>query len=247
MFFPYKDDNPRIVVPFVTYAIIAFNLVVFFYQIGLDFAASQEFTLSFGLIPATFTDLPRSEIAIAYAQYLSEVTNSRIFLDVTPNSPYLTVFTSMFMHGGLAHIFGNMLFLWIFGDNVEGALGHVKFAVFYLLCGIGAAAGQIFIDVNSMVPMIGASGAISGVLAAYMLRYPRARIHTFVFLIVIFTTIKIPAFIVISIWFATQVLSGIGTLGVNTSGGVAWFAHIGGFITGVLLERFLKFVRLEKY
>ncbi len=152
----------------------------------------------------------------------------------------------MFMHGGIAHIFGNMLFLWIFGDNVEGALGHIKFAVFYILCGIGAAAGQIFVDVNSMVPMIGASGAISGVLAAYMLRYPRARIHTFVFLVIIFTTIKVPAYVVIGIWFATQVLSGIGTLGVDTSGGVAWFAHIGGFITGILLERFFKLVRLEK-
>jgi membrane associated rhomboid family serine protease len=246
MFFPYKDDNPRIVVPFVTYAIIALNLIVFFYQIGLSFTAGQEFTLSFGLIPATFTDLPRGEITLAYAQYLSEATNSRIFLGTAPNSPYITAFTSMFMHGGIAHIFGNMLFLWIFGDNVEGALGHIKFAVFYILCGIGAAAGQIFVDVNSMVPMIGASGAISGVLAAYMLRYPRARIHTFVFLVIIFTTIKVPAYVVIGIWFATQVLSGIGTLGVDTSGGVAWFAHIGGFITGILLERFFKLVRLEK-
>ncbi|MEE9572445.1 MAG: rhomboid family intramembrane serine protease, partial [Candidatus Neomarinimicrobiota bacterium] len=128
-----------------------------------------------------------------------------------------------------------------------GALGHVRFVVFYILCGIGAAAGQIFVDVNSMVPMIGASGAIAGVLAAYMLRYPRARIHTFVFLVIIFTTIKVPAYVVIGIWFATQVLSGIGTLGIDMSGGVAWFAHIGGFITGVLLERFFKFVRLEKY
>ncbi|MEE8479402.1 MAG: rhomboid family intramembrane serine protease, partial [Candidatus Neomarinimicrobiota bacterium] len=195
MFFPYKDDNPRIVVPFVTYAIIALNLIVFFYQIGLSFTAGQEFTLSFGLIPATFTNLPRGEITLAYAQYLSEATNSRIFLNTTPNSPYITAFTSMFMHGGIAHIFGNMLFLWIFGDNVEGALGHIKFAVFYILCGIGAAAGQIFVDINSMVPMIGASGAISGVLAAYMLRYPRARIHTFVFLVIIFTTIKVPAYV----------------------------------------------------
>ena len=247
MFFPYKDDNPRLVVPFVTYAIIAFNLVVFFYQMGLDFTAGQEFTLSFGLIPATFTDLPRGEITIAYAQYLSKATSTSIFLNATPNSPYLTVFSSMFMHGGIMHLFGNMLFLWIFGDNVEGAFGHVKFAVFYILCGIGAAVGQIFIDVTSMVPMIGASGAIAGVLAAYMLRYPRARIHTFVFLVVFFTTIQVPAYVVISIWFTIQVLSGIGTLGANTSGGVAWFAHIGGFITGILLERFFKYVRLEKY
>ncbi|MBU0529204.1 rhomboid family intramembrane serine protease, partial [bacterium] len=247
MFFPYKDDNPRLVVPFVSYAIIALNLIVFFYQMGLDFAASHEFTLSFGLIPAVFTDLPRGDITIAYAQYLSEAANSRIFLDAVPNSPYLTVFTSMFMHGGIMHLFGNMLFLWIFGDNVEGALGHVKFAVFYILCGIGAAAGQIFIDVNSMVPMIGASGAISGVLAAYMLKYPRARIHTFVFLLVIFTTIQVPAFVVIGIWFVMQVISGVGALGANTGGGVAWFAHIGGFITGVFLERFYKFTRIKKY
>lgn len=247
MFFPYKDDNPRIVVPYVTYAIIAINMVVFFYQMGLDFAAGQEFTLSFGLIPATLTNVPRGEITIAYAQYLSDAASTRIFLDATPNSPYLTVFTSMFMHGGIAHIFGNMLFLWIFGDNIEGAFGHVKFAVFYILCGIGAALGQIFVDVNSMVPMIGASGAISGVLAAYMLKYPRARVHTFVFLIVIFTTIRVPAYVVIGLWFATQVLSGLGTLGTNTGAGVAWFAHIGGFITGLLLERFFKYVRLEKY
>jgi len=247
MFFPYKDDNPRRLVPFVTYIIIALNLVVFFYQIGLDFIASQEFTLSFGLIPATLTNLPRSEITIAYAQYLTDATNNRILINAVPNSPYLTVFTSMFMHGGIMHIFGNMLFLWIFGDNVEGALGHIRFAVFYILCGIGAASGQIFVDINSMVPMIGASGAISGVLAAYMLRYPRAHIHTFVFLLVIFTTIRVPAFIVIGIWFASQVMSGIGTLGVDTGGGVAWFAHIGGFITGVLLERFYKFTKNKKY
>ncbi len=247
MFFPYKDDNPRRLVPFVTYILIALNLVVFFYQIGLDFIASQEFTLSFGLIPATLTNLPRNEITIAYAQYLSDATNNRILINAVPNSPYLTVFTSMFMHGGLMHIFGNMLFLWIFGDNVEGALGHIRFAVFYILCGIGAAAGQIFVDINSMVPMIGASGAISGVLAAYMLRYPRARIHTFVFLLIIFTTVRVPAFIVIGIWFATQVMSGIGALGVDTGGGVAWFAHIGGFIAGVLLERFYKFTKIKKY
>ena len=246
MFFPYKDDNPRILIPYVTYTLVAMNLIVFFYQLGLDFVSGQEFTLSFGLIPATLTELPRTEISIAYAQYLSDATNSRVFINSTPNSPYLTVFTSMFMHGGVAHIFGNMLFLWIFGDNVEGTFGHVKFAVFYILCGIGAALGQIIINVNSLIPMIGASGAISGVLAAYMLRYPRARIHVFVFMIVIFTTIKVPSFIVIGIWFGTQVMSGIGTLGVDAGGGVAWFAHIGGFVTGLFLERFFKYFRPNK-
>lgn len=244
MFFPYKDDNPRILVPYVSYAIIALNVIVYVYQMGLGFVASQEFTLSFGLIPAALTNLPRSEIAAAYSQYLSEVANTRIYLEATPNSPFLTVFSSMFMHGGLAHLFGNMLFLWIFGDNVEGTLGHLRFVIFYILCGIGAAASQVIIDVNSFVPMIGASGAISGVLAAYMFRFPHARVHTFVFLFIIITTIQIPAFIVIGIWFATQVMSGIGALGVDTSGGVAWFAHIGGFITGVILDRFYKYVRV---
>lgn len=247
MFFPYKDDNPRIVYPFVTYAIIALNLVVFLYQLSLDFVASQEFTLTFGLIPATLTNIPFSEITATYAQFLSDATNTRIYMEATPNTPLITVFTSMFMHGSIAHIFGNMLFLWIFGDNVEGALGHVRFAIFYILCGIGAALGQIFVDINSMVPMVGASGAISGVLATYMLRYPRARIHTFVFLFVIITTIQVPAFIVIGLWFAAQVLSGIGELGVDTSGGVAWFAHIGGFLTGILLDRFFRYVRFERY
>lgn len=247
MFFPYKDDNPRIVYPYVTYAIIAINLIVYIYQMGLGFVASQEFTLSFGLIPATFTNIPRSEITAAYAQYLSQASNTRIYLDATPNSPFITIFSSMFMHGGIWHLFGNMLFLWIFGDNVEGAFGHIRFAIFYLLCGIGAAAGQIFIDTSSMIPMIGASGAISGVLAAYMLRYPHARIHTFVFLFIIITTIQIPAFIVIGIWFATQVLSGVGALGTEAGGGVAWFAHIGGFLAGVMLERFFRFVQIEKY
>lgn len=247
MFFPYKDDNPRIVYPFVTYAIIALNLLVFLYQLSLDFIASQEFTLTFGLIPATLTNIPRGEITATYAQFLSDAANTKIYLEATPNSPYLTVFSSMFLHGGIAHIFGNMLFLWIFGDNIEGAFGHIRFAIFYIVCGIGAAAGQIFIDVNSMIPMVGASGAISGVLAAYMLRYPRARIHTFVFLFFIITTIHVPAFIVIGLWFTTQVMSGIGALGLETGGGVAWFAHIGGFLTGVLLERLFRYVRFEKY
>ena len=152
MFFPYKDDNPRIVVPFVTYAIIALNLIVFFYQIGLSFTAGQEFTLSFGLIPATFTDLSRSEINLAYAQYLSEATNSRIFLNSIPNSPYITAFTSMFMHGGIAHIFGNMLFLWIFGDNVEGALGHIKFDKVIAIDGGGSNSDTAVSRMMTAVP-----------------------------------------------------------------------------------------------
>lgn len=243
MFFPYKDDNPRILTPYVTYAIIGINLLVFMYQTGLNFIAEQEFTLRYGLIPATLTDIPRELIVDSYSRRLTQLFHKPIFLDAYPHTPWLTVFTSMFMHGGIAHILGNMWFLWIFGDNVEGALGHLRYVIFYLLCGVGAAVTQISLNVASMTPMVGASGAISGVLAAYMFLYPRARVHTFVFLFMFITTVHIPAFIVIGIWFMGQLTNGLGSLGLNTTGGVAWFAHLGGFVTGIVLQRVFKRIR----
>ncbi|MBC8216072.1 MAG: rhomboid family intramembrane serine protease [Candidatus Marinimicrobia bacterium] len=209
MFFPYKDDNPRILIPYVTYGIIALNAVVFLLQTGIG-TANADLIYAFGLIPNHWT--------------------------------VLTLFTSMFLHGGLFHILGNMWFLWIFGDNIESAFGHTQYLVFYLLCGIGAAVAQIMIDPTSGIPMVGASGAISGVLAAYMMRYPKARVHVFVFLFFFFTTIRVPAMIVIGLWFLEQLTNGIGSIGVQ-SGGVAWFAHIGGFVVGVGLERIKKLVR----
>lgn len=247
MFFPYKDDNPRILIPYVTYGIIAINALVFLFQMSLDYISQQELILSFGLIPATLTNLPPSSIVNEYAYQISTLLKHSISLDALPGNPILTVFTSMFMHGGLMHIIGNMWFLWIFGDNVESTFGHTRFAVFYLLCGIGAASFQIFINISSIIPMIGASGAIAGVLGAYMLRFPRARVHVFIFLFIIITTVQIPAFIVIGIWFVTQLASGLGSLSMVKSGGVAWFAHIGGFVVGVLFERIFKFVRIKKY
>ena len=228
MFFPYKDDNPRIVVPFVTYAIIALNLIVFIYQIGLGFTAGQEFTLSFGLIPATFTDLPRGEITLAYAQYLSEVTNSRIFLNSIPNSPYITAFTSMFMHGSWLHLFGNMLFLWIFGNNIEDFLGKIKYILFYLLSGLGASMVHIIFHPNSLTPVIGASGAVSGIMGAYLILYPTARVRTLVFVFIFVTFVDIPAFVFLVVWFLFQFLYVGGQ-------GVAWLAHVGGFLIGLLL------------
>ena len=153
----------------------------------------------------------------------------------------------MFLHGGVAHLLGNMWFMWIFGDNVESALGHVRYFIFYFLCGVGAAVTQTAMDLHSTIPMIGASGAISGVLAAYMIRYPKARVHVFIFLFIFFTTIRVPAFVVIGFWFFEQLTNGLGTIGLDISGGVAWFAHIGGFIAGAGLIKLHPLIRIEKF
>ena len=215
MFFPYKDDNPRVLVPYVTYGILGLNILVFIGQILLSISdpdLGTAIVYTFGFVPAKFS--------------------------------IITIITSMFIHGGLAHIVGNMWFLWLFGDNVESVLGHLKYFLFYMVCGIGAALGQFLISTSSQVPMVGASGAIAGVLGAYMIQFPKARVHVLVILIFI-TTIAVPAQIVLGLWFLMQLTGGLGTLGMDTTGGVAWFAHVGGFISGVgLLKRFQN-LRLE--
>lgn len=216
MLFPYKDDNPRILVPYVTYAIISINVLIFVFQLNMGMvssAAEREFIYRFGFIPANFS--------------------------------IITVFTSMFLHGGISHIMGNMWFLWVFGDNVEGVLGHVKFAVFYIICGLAATMSQLLVDPSSTIPMVGASGAIAGVLGMYMIRFPHARVHVFAFIIIFFTTFRIPAMFVLGFWFFNQLTNGLGSLGFDTTGGVAWFAHIGGFISGVMLNQAFKHIRLE--
>ena len=216
MLFPYKDDNPRILVPYVTYCIIGINVLVFLMQLNLglnDPLAEKAFIYNFGFIPADFS--------------------------------LITIFTSMFLHGGLSHIMGNMWFLWVFGDNVEGVLGHVKYAVFYILCGLAATISQLLINPNSTIPMVGASGAIAGVLGMYMIRFPHARVHVFAFIIIFFTTFRVPAMFVLGFWFFNQLTNGLGSLGFDTTGGVAWFAHIGGFITGIMLNQAFKHIRFE--
>ena len=197
MFFPYKDDNPRVLIPFVTYFIIGLNVLVFIYQYFIIQGAqlSENFIYTYALIPA--------------------------------NPSILTIFSSMFMHGGFTHIIFNMCFLWIFGDNIESVLGHKKYLLFYFLCGIGAGLSQIQIDPESTIPMVGASGAIAGVLGAYLFRFPRATVHVLVILIVFITFIRVPAMIVIGFWFLSNLTAGIGTLGIEQTGGTAWFAHIG--------------------
>ncbi|SVA31754.1 uncharacterized protein METZ01_LOCUS84608 [marine metagenome] len=151
----------------------------------------------------------------------------------------------MFMHGGLMHIIFNMWFLWIFGDNIESVLGHKRFVLFYLLCGVGAALVQIQINTGSQIPMVGASGAIAGVLGAYLIRFPRATVHVLVILIIFITFIRVPAMVVIGFWFLSNLTAGLGTLGIEETGGTAWFAHLGGFVSGVVLNQIFKQIRIE--
>ncbi len=218
MFFPYKDDNPHILVPVVTYGIIAINTLVFFYQFSLVITGGDgeaRFIYAFGLVPANFH--------------------------------ILTMFTSMFLHGGLAHFIGNMWFLWLFGDNIESALGHVRYALFYILCGLAAGTAQVVVNIESVVPMVGASGAIAGVLGAYLIRYPHARVHVLVFIFFFITTMRVPALVVLGIWFLIQLTNGLGTLGVDTTGGVAWFAHIGGFLAGIGFHYVFQQIKTKEY
>ena len=214
MFFPYKDDNPRILFPFVTYTIIGINSLVFIYQ---------------------YLILPPESLGDIISTYA-----------LTPATPsVITVFTSMFMHGGLMNIIFNMWFLWIFGDNIESVLGHKRYVLFYLLCGVGAALAQIQINTGSQIPMVGASGAIAGVLGAYLIRFPRATVHVLVILIIFITFIRVPAMVGIGIWFLSNLTAGLGTLGIEETGGTAWFAHLGGFVSGVVLNQVFKQIRIE--
>jgi len=242
MVFPLFDDNSdRQTFPFVNYAFIAANIFVFvvLQQLGTN----ARFTYAFSTVPL---EIVTGHDVVTQARVLEDpVTGQRLLipgLGVTPLSVYLTLFTSMFMHGGIAHIGGNMLFLWIFGDNIEDRLGHIRYAIFYLLCGVIASLAHVFTtaalagDQSSMlVPSLGASGAISGVLGGYLLLHPSRRVTVLLFN---FLT-GVPAWVAIGIWFGFQLISGLGMLGGGSQqGGVAYAAHIGGFIAGLVLIKF---------
>lgn len=217
---PLHDDNPTELTPLFTIFFIAICILVFFWQISLGGQGNQAAVYSLGVIPAVLLNkvsLP-PELALIPAE--------------------LTVFTSMFMHGGFMHLAGNMLYLWIFGNNVEDAMGHIRFVIFYLLCGIAAVFGQVLQNPASEIPMIGASGAISGVLGAYLLLYPHARILVLIPLGFYAHMVRLPAGMVLGIWFAIQIFSSM--LADPNSAGVAWFAHIGGFIAGLALIPLFK-------
>lgn len=227
MLFPIGDDNSDLTrFPFVTYIFIALNIIVFVLLQGLG--TNEAFTYAYSVVPREIMTGQDLQGVVPVTSATGEILG-RIRLQETPIPVYGTVLTSMFMHGGLMHIFGNMLYLWIFGDNLEDRLGHFRFAAFYLLCGVCAALAQVFVSVDSVVPMLGASGAISGVLGGYLLLFPRRRVVAILF----FTVIQIPAFVALGVWIAFQIFRGY--YDNSEAGGVAYMAHIGGFVAGFVL------------
>ncbi|MGD9764136.1 MAG: rhomboid family intramembrane serine protease [Candidatus Binatia bacterium] len=224
--FPLRDDNPTHIKPVVTFLIIALNVLVwvFIQGMGSEPALSRS-VCALGLIPGELLGRIRPGTAIAMGGDVPCVIGE---------SSWLTLLSSMFMHGSWFHLIGNMWFLWVFGNNVEDALGHVRYLVFYLLCGVAAAAAQMLTNPSSPLPMVGASGAIGGVMGAYAVRYPHARVLTGVLLGFYFRTIWVPAWFMLGYWFLIQFLAGLPSLG-SEEGGVAFWAHIGGFVAGVVL------------
>lgn len=216
---PLHDDNPTEIKPVLTVAIIATCVLVFLWQLSHG-AQGPVIIYALGVIPAVLLGQAQLPVELDWV------------------APGATVFTSMFLHGGWMHLIGNMLFLWIFGNNIEDAMGHVKFLLFYLLCGVAAVFAQALPDIASTTPMVGASGAISGVLGAYLLLYPRANVLVLIPLGFIFTTVRLKAVWVLGIWFAIQFFSSITVQ--QDGGGVAFGAHIGGFIAGMALVPFFK-------
>src|SRR6476661_115967 len=225
--FPYRDDNPTLRTPVVTVGIIALNALVwvFVQQMGTDPALTRS-VCEFGLIPGEFlgTIPPGTEVPVG--------PGASCVLGY--GATWATPFTSMFLHGGWLHLLGNMWFLWLFGNNVEDSMGRGRYFAFYILCGLAAAAAQTLVEPSSIYPMIGASGAISGVMGAYVMLYPRVRIHTLIILVVFFTRVSLPAWVMLGYWFALQLLSGAMTAG-GQHGGVAFWANGGGFAAGAVL------------
>jgi membrane associated rhomboid family serine protease len=222
--FPLYDENPTRITPYFTYGLIGMNILVFLHEYNLSKEQLDQFFNLYAVIPRELTTNLAGE--------------------------WTTLFTSQFLHGGWWHLISNMLFLWVFGNNIEDRLGHFKYLIFYLACGALAALCQWFIGMNSGIPSLGASGAISGVLGAYIIRFPQARIMSLVFLGFFVTTIRIPAMILIGIFFIQNVISGLVSLQVAANmsvetGGVAYWAHIGGFVFGIILAPLLGLFRQE--
>ncbi|MBS1841387.1 MAG: rhomboid family intramembrane serine protease [Acidobacteria bacterium] len=216
MFIPLRDENPTRITPFINYALIIANSIVFLYEITLPHRAQASLAMVYGTVPVRFVHL------------LSGHGHFEATL--------LPLFTSMFLHAGFAHLLGNMLFLWIFGDNVEEFFGHIGYLAFYLFCGVASGLAHVFFNLHANVPAVGASGAISGVMGAYILLFPRARILTLVLIFLV----PIPAFLILGYWFLLQFAAGVSSFGAMATGGVAWWAHIGGFLTGLLITAFVN-------
>jgi membrane associated rhomboid family serine protease len=215
---PLRDTVRSRTAPVVTVALIAVNVLVFLHEVALG-PYLERFVMAYGLIPGRLVDWPG---------------------DPLDPARFLPLLTSMFWHGGWLHLLGNMLYLWIFGDNVEDRLGHFRYLLFYLAAGIAAALTQVALNPTSALPTVGASGAIAGVLGAYLISYPRARVLTFVPLFIFPWFVEIPAFAYLILWFLMQLLAGIGSLGAPETGGVAVWAHVGGFVAGVVLVKLME-------
>lgn len=220
---PLKDDNPITITPIVVYGLVALNIAVFLYELsltdGANDAALQQFFNIWAIVPSELT---------------AELSNQALTVD----REWLTLFTSQFLHGGWLHLGGNMLYLWVFGNNIEDQLGHIKFLIFYLVCGALAGLSQWVFDPASTVPTLGASGAIAGIMGAYIIRFPHARILTLIPLFIFITTIRIPAIFFLGFWFVQQAFYSALSLGATAytgSGGVAYLAHAGGFVFGAIL------------
>ena len=238
MLLPIGDDNrDRHTTPVVTYLLIALNVFVFVYWQAMG--SNIGFTFAYSAVPAEI--LSGHDIVTDAEIARDPITGDRVTntgLGPTPIPVYLTLLTSMFMHGGIAHIAGNMLFLWIFGDNLEHVMGRAKYLFFYLLCGVLAGMSHVlssaYLNQSTLIPSLGASGAISGVLGGYILLFPRRRVHVWV----LFTIMSLPAFLVVGLWFVFQLINGMGILGgEEAAGGIAYAAHIGGFVAGLLLVK----------
>ena len=226
--FPIRDENPRFLTPYVTYGLIAVNVAVwvFFQGLGTEPTLGRS-VCELGLVPGELLGNAPPGAGVQITEQARCV--------VTGDPAYHTLLTSMFTHGSWMHIIGNMWFLFLFGDNVEDSMGHGRFFVFYLLCGLGADALQIAFAPASVVPMVGASGAIGGVLGAYLVLYPRVRIDLLLFLGFLITTVRLPALFMLGYWFVLQLASGVLSTGQTGGGGVAFWAHVGGFAAGALL------------
>jgi membrane associated rhomboid family serine protease len=214
---PLKDDLPTHSFPLITVGFILLNIAAFFYQVSLG-PAADGLLFAYGAIPFNLMHIVESGVSVPTAA--------------------TSLFTSMFLHGDIMHLGGNMLYLWIFGNNIEDIMGRSRFIVFYLICGVAAVYTHSWMEAQSRIPMIGASGAVSGILGAYLLQFPRARVLTLVPLGFFMTTIRIPALIMIGFWFAGQIANSLFV--EQGAGGIAWFAHVGGFVAGLMLIPFFK-------
>lgn len=232
--FPYKDENPTVLTPYVTVGIIIFTAIVWVVAQGAGtYPALGRSVCELGVIPG--------ELLGRLPQTVSVPIGPGLECQVGASPAWHTMVTSMFLHGGWFHLIGNMWFLWVFGNNVEDSMGHPRFVVFYLLTGVLAALAQVLASPNSPIPMVGASGAISGIMGGYLVLYPLVRIHMLIFFGFFVTTVAVPAYLMLLYWAFLQFVSGLFTMGMEERGGIAFMAHLGGFVAGaVLIKLFAK-------